>query len=116
MGVVNDIDGQKNAYTDRNDARDAVAAAAGSIATYTKTGSIAANGAEQYVALVVYMPETVGNEANYKENHVPSIDLGVTLVATQDAVESDSLDSSYDEGAVYPITAVGAVDAGGMEP
>ena len=111
MGVVNDIDGQKNAYTDRNDAHDAVAATAGSIATYTKTGSIAANGAEQYVTLVVYMPETAGNEANYKENHVPSIDLGVTLVATQDAVESDSFDSSYDEGAVYPITAVGAVDA-----
>ena len=111
MGVVNDLDGQKNAYTDRNDARDAVAATAGSIATYTKTGKIAAKGAEQYVALVVYMPETVGNEANYKENNVPSIDLGVTLVATQDTVESDSFDSSYDEEAVYPITAVGAVDA-----
>ena len=107
MGVV---ENQSTAFANRDDARAAVTDA-GSIATTTKTGSIAAKGDAQYVALVVYMPETVGNEANYKENHVPSIDLGVTLVATQDAVESDSFDSSYDEGAVYPITAVGAVDA-----
>ena len=38
--------------------------------------------AEQYIALVVCMPETVGNEANFRGNEA-SVDLGVKVQATQ---------------------------------
>ena len=101
MGVV---DGQSTAFADRDAARAAVQDA-GSIATYTKNGNIAAKGEAQYVAMVIYMPETVGNEANYAVNSaVPSIELGVKLYATQDTVEKDSFDDQYDKNApaIYP--------------
>ena len=100
MGVV---DGQSTAFADRDAARAAVQAA-GNIATYTKNGNIAAGGDAQYVAMVVYMPETVGNEANYAVGKtVPSIELGVKLFATQDTVEFDSFGKDYDENATYPV-------------
>ena len=55
-------------------------------------------GAEELVALVAWMPEDVGNEANYR--HVaPSIELSLKVLATQATVESDSFDNMYDEGA-----------------
>ena len=102
MGVVES--NTEISYDSRELARAAVTDA-GNIATYTKTGSIAANDTNaQYVALVVYMPETVGNDANYVGETAPSIDLGVKLVATQDAVESDSFDDQYDKDATYPVT------------
>ena len=62
---------------------------------------------EKYVTLVVYMPTSVGNDANYMtaENvTAPEINLGVTLVATQTPYESDSFDEYYDEGVAYPVT------------
>ena len=62
---------------------------------------LAANAEPQYLALVVYMPKTVGNEANYRGQTAPKIELGVNLVATQDTVESDSFDNQYDTGAAY---------------
>ena len=102
MGVV---DNQSTAFADRNAARAAVQDA-GNIATYTKNGNIAANGAAQYVAMVVYMPETVGNEANYVGNTAPSIELGVKLYATQDTVENDSFDNQYDKDAPYETVKV----------
>ena len=105
MGVV---ENQSTSFADRNAARTAVTDA-GNIATYTKTGSIAANDTSaQYVALVVYMPETVGNEANYGTK-APSIDLGVKLVATQDAVESDSFNNQYDKDATLDFEPVSTV-------
>ena len=100
MGVV---ENQSTAFANRDDARAAVTDA-GNIATTTKEGHIAAKGDAQYVALVVYMPETVGNEANYVGETAPSIDLGVKLVATQYTKESDSFDDQYDKDATYPIT------------
>lgn len=51
-------------------------------------------------ALVLTMPETVGNEANHKTGvAAPTIDLGVSLVATQYVHESDSFDNQYDADA-----------------
>ena len=48
------------------------------------------------------MPENVGNDANYGAGKTqPEITLGVTLVATQDTVESDSFDDQYDNDAKY---------------
>ncbi len=38
---------------------------------------------EQYAALIVYMPEDVGNEANYRGDAAPSVDLGIHVRASQ---------------------------------
>lgn len=55
--------------------------------------------AEELVALVAWMPEDVGNEANYSTVQ-PTIELSLKVLATQAAVESDSFDATYDEDAV----------------
>ena len=36
-----------------------------------------------YAALILYMPEEVGNEANYRGNDIPRVDLGITVLASQ---------------------------------
>ena len=56
-------------------------------------------GAEELVALVAWMPENVGNEANYSTVQ-PTIELSLKILATQAAVESDSFNNTYDEDAV----------------
>lgn len=59
---------------------------------------------EQYITLIVYMPESVGNEANYLTGTAaPYIDLDITLLASQATVEKDSFDESYDKDAVTEI-------------
>ena len=67
------------------------------------------NDNEKVVTLVVWMPTTVGNEANYKVAEgitAPSIDLGINVAATQATAEFDSFDDQYDKGAEYPIVAM----------
>ena len=62
---------------------------------------------EKTVTLVVWMPTTVGNEANHKKDATaPSIDLGISVAATQYTYENDSFNNEYDKGAVYPIVAM----------
>ena len=59
--------------------------------------------AEKLVTLVVYMPTTVGNEANYKTGYdAPEIELGIKLVAAQTPFEEDSFGNTYDGNAEYP--------------
>ena len=54
------------------------------------------------VTMVVYMPETVGNEANYAAGAaVPTVNLGINLLATQFAYEKDSFNENYDVNAGY---------------
>lgn len=55
-------------------------------------------GAEELVALVAWMPENVGNEANYSTVQ-PTIELSLKVLATQAAVESDSFNNTYDKDA-----------------
>lgn len=57
----------------------------------------------QVIALVLTMPETVGNEANYdaKVAAAPEVNLGVSLVATQYTDERDSFDNQYDKDADF---------------
>lgn len=43
----------------------------------------AGNDSIQYAALIIYMPETVGNEANYRGNDIPEVELGITVYASQ---------------------------------
>ena len=62
---------------------------------FTKSNELL-KGESEYVALIVYMPTTVGNEANYRGDVAPSIDLGVNLVATQTPYEKDSFSEDYD--------------------
>ena len=77
---------------------------------YTAENHLTATGtdnSQKVVTLVVWMPTTVGNEANHKtEVTAPSIDLGISVAATQDTVEKDSFDNTYDKDAVYPIVAM----------
>ena len=55
---------------------------------------------EKFVTLVVYMPEDVGNAANYATGAaIPQIKLGLQLVATQQTHESDAFGDDYDSGA-----------------
>ena len=62
---------------------------------------------EKTVTLVVWMPTTVGNEANHKTGAAaPTIDLGISVAATQYTYEKDSIDDQYDKGAEYPIVAM----------
>lgn len=102
-GVIEDVTAK---YDDRNLARAAVTSAAKLNAAITKSGSLLAKaeGATEYpskvVAMVVYMPETVGNEANHNGT-VPVINLGVNLLATQFTYEKDSFDELYDENAPF---------------
>ena len=104
-------------FANRDVAIDAVTGPVALSTAYTSGEMhLAANAEPQYLALVVYMPKTVGNEANYRGDVVPTIELGVNLVAAQDTVESDSFDNTYDQNAGYPVsTVIGATDAEGLK-
>ena len=55
---------------------------------------------EKYVTLIVYMPTTVDNIANHRVGEaIPTIELGINLVATQTPYENDSFGDSYDASA-----------------
>ena len=57
----------------------------------------------QVVAIVLTMPETVGNEANTKLGaDAPYIEMGVRLFATQYTHENDSFDNQYDANVDQP--------------
>lgn len=51
---------------------------------YYKTGSFElAPKATKYIALIVRMPEEVGNIANYRGETIPKVELGITVKAEQ---------------------------------
>ena len=63
-------------------------------------------GGEVILGMKVYMPETVGNEANaISTEKVAFINFGLNVVATQYTVESDSYGNTYDKDAKYPDVA-----------
>ena len=88
-------------YADRNAARKETLNAKFITDGFSKSSEILAENEPHYVALVVYMPELVGNEANYIGDIVPTINLGITLRATQTADESDSFGNDYDADATF---------------
>ena len=64
-------------------------------------GAMAPNAIKE-VTLVVWMPESVNNDANYKSGEaVPYVKLALNLFATQQEAESDSFGNDYDEDAIY---------------
>ena len=93
-------------YANREAAVAAVTNAQNISAGYTKASSMT-EGEELYLALVVYMPTSVGNEANYKTGTtLPQITFGMTFTATQynyDVEEEDDWDEDYDKDAAYPV-------------
>lgn len=95
--------GQNETFESREDAIAAIQANEKALgAGYTDGQNVAVTDDKTYFALVVYMPERVGNDANYKTGTPPpSIDLGVTLVATQLNSESDSFGPDYDVSATF---------------
>ena len=73
---------------------------------YTSNGSVheLKPGDAGILGIKVYMPETVGNEANAKTPaDAASINFGLNVVATQYTVESDSYGTQYDKDATYPV-------------
>ena len=57
------------------------------------------------VPMAIWMPTSVGNEANAIDSeNAATIDFGITVVATQDTVEYDSFGNTYDKDATYPVT------------
>ena len=61
-------------------------------------------GDAQILGIKVYMPETVGNEANaISTDKAASINFGLNVVATQYTTESDSYSTQYDKDATYPV-------------
>lgn len=88
------VAGQSTKFADRAAAVAAVTDAKALNAGYTKATGMNA-GDVTYMALVVYMPETVGNEANYRGT-APEINLGINVLASQKTQESDSFGPNYD--------------------
>ena len=100
------------AFANRDAAIGAVENAAKLSVPFAKSGALEANSPDVYLALVVYMPTTVGNEANHNGVNVPQIDLGINIVATQMTSEQDSFDDQYDNGAFIPVAPEAVPEAG----
>ena len=73
---------------------------------YNEKYDIEAAAGDQYYVLIVYMPTTIGNEANYTTGKTaPEIILGLNVTATQKASEVDHFGSGN-----------GIYDADGSDP
>ena len=75
---------------------------------YNTASQLLNKGESVEMTLVVFMPTTVGNEANHKTSddinnpnkYTPSINLGINLYATQYTKENDSFGPNYDGDAL----------------
>jgi len=118
------VEGVQTAFPSRQAARAAVNSRTLISKGYTKPGAIEAGAPAHYVAIVVYMPEEVGNEANYAKGYAaPKIELGINVIATQYTSENDSFGKDYDDNAKFPevdlttgITVPVTPDANGKVP
>ncbi|MBP3632976.1 MAG: hypothetical protein J6J43_00185 [Oscillospiraceae bacterium] len=61
----------------------AAAAATMPLNNYSTDTVVMEAGQTKYMALIVRMPEEVGNEANYRGDTIPKVELGVIVEATQ---------------------------------
>jgi len=73
-------DAMKNSVPDRNAA---VKLADMPLHNYDTETAVLEPGATKYIALIVRMPEEIGNVANYRGDTVPEVDLGITVKADQ---------------------------------
>ena len=78
---------------------------------YSKENNLNKTNDADTVTLVVWMPETVGNEANHKTGvDAPTIDLGIKVDATQYTYEKDSFDNQYDAKADVELATSAAIN------
>ena len=80
LTTANTEDEMKNSIPNREKA---VAIADLPLHNYDTETAILAPGATKYIALIVRMPEEVGNIANYRGNTIPKVELGITVKADQ---------------------------------
>ena len=73
-------DAMKNSVPDREKA---VEIADMPLHNYDTETAVLNPGATKYIALIVRMPEEIGNVANYRGDIVPEVDLGITVKADQ---------------------------------
>ena len=66
-----------------SDRQKAVAVAVEDLGYYSSQAMELEAGGFAYIALIVHMPESVGDEANYRGNVVPEVELGIIVEATQ---------------------------------
>ena len=92
------------AFSARNDALGYTATANFKDATVLDHDLFLAPGAVgNYLIMKVYMPTSVGNEANaISPDKAATIDFGLNVVAKQTPYENDSFDNQYDKDAEYP--------------
>ena len=108
--VFADVDGEKTPYADRAAAMKETTENTLISAGYNQDGTLAAGSDYVYLAMVVYMPTTVGNDANHNGVNAPKIDLGINVFATQNTEEKDSFDEYYDrDTAVFSVTDANAM-------
>lgn len=100
-------------FSSREEAQNAISSTVDAIDSFTGkpffTGTLSQGVTSDPVALVFYMPTTVGNEANPKyisDNYWSSkLSLGLALQASQTPEEKDSFDESYDTAAPNELSA-----------
>ena len=97
--TVKEINANEVGTYDRKEAKEFAGTSTGLKAYKSEYTPLEKNGDADYVAMVIYMPETVQNEANHDGVNIPSIEMGVSLVATQMAYEEDSFNNEYDKDA-----------------
>lgn len=100
---------------DRATAQAAAEASTGTLLGYSTDVMTLAPGAAQYISLVVYMPESVGNEANYRGDAIPTINFKLTALATQVEAENDSFGPDYDKNAWTEVAETPVVEDGVVE-
>lgn len=121
IGIAEGKNAAVGTYAKREDAIAAVENNTVAYDSYTKENTLLPatgdNESADYLAFVVYMPTTVGNEANWDPNvtgsyGAPWIRFNLALNATQASYKKDSFDEKYDENVPYPVAGVGADGAG----
>ena len=119
FNIVEDVNPENSAFADREAAIDAADDGAltlqqsvvGNIHDDSLVRGDLEKNEDKYIAVVLWMPgDEVGNEANTMPNTVaPSIDLGVSVIATQKMTETDSFNNNYDGSSTFPTTGKGSV-------
>ena len=82
FGVVTSTD-EADLLQKLNDREKAVAAATEPLGVYHSDPAELGAHEAMYMALIVRMASTVGNEANYRGDNVPTVELGISVRATQ---------------------------------
>ncbi len=119
LGIVADTNAAEGTFATSEDALNAVTDSVDYDSfTQERTLLPAADGQESadYLAFLVYMPKSVGNEANYDPDRslgAPWIRFSLAVTATQVDSESDSFGNDYDKDLSYPLSDTGDVTKNG---